>query len=198
MKTTIKRLKRDYCIIKFRKLPLHYIEKKSGDEHVYYPEIASWYWITLSQKTKIDKENEHLLITEICQMMALLGFDHLIFLGAINKPWISTFTANRRDSKSVLKTLQYFKKNKIGRQYNGGVQIEHNFYNKFLKHYYRLTRYDAGFSDYHFCDENENIIFYIHYSGEVKVMILNEKYIEKFNQCLDQLNLSFSTRYITS
>ena len=47
-----------------------------------------------------------------------------------------------------------------------------------------ITRCDGGFFDFHFTDENQNIIFYIHYSGEIKIMTLNKKYNEKFKKAV--------------
>ena len=42
-----------------------------------------------------------------------------------------------------------------------------------------ITRCDGGFFDFHIIDKNQNIIFYLHYSGEIKIMPLNKKFDTK-------------------
>ena len=46
---------------------------------------------------------------------------------------------------------------------------------EFIKHFYVLTRCDAEFAYYHFLDEKENVLGFIHYSGEVHFDILTQK-----------------------
>lgn len=48
MKTrSMKRLDRDFCIIKYRNLPLTYYVKETDEDIYSYPKIESFYWIKL-------------------------------------------------------------------------------------------------------------------------------------------------------
>lgn len=52
----------------------------------------------------------------------------------------------------------------------------------FFPHFYKITQCDGGFWDFYFIDEEQNIIFYLHYSGEIQIITLNKKVDKKFLQ----------------
>jgi hypothetical protein len=165
----VEKISRDICIIKYRSFPLCEYEKKSNKDFNYCPEIHSFYWL------KLEEEFEKLLPNEISLLIKKLNIKSLIFLGEINKPWISKFAKSRKDFKPLIKAIEYFGKHKIEKKFNGGVKVEIKVLEKFIQNFYIITECDGGFFDFNFIDENENFIFYIHYSGEFKVIILNEK-----------------------
>ena len=195
MKTkTIKILERDFCIIKYRKLPLTFYIKEIDEDIFYYPEIESFYWIKLADFDNQRKDTSKKLISQIIKLVKILEFEKIIFLGEINKPWVSKITSKRKDYKPLIKSLEYFKENKIWGKFNGGVEVSVKNLKQFLPHYFMITRCDGGFFDFHFTDEKENIIFYIHYSGEIKIMTLNKKYNEKFKKAVKLLDFIDSSR----
>ena len=55
----VKKISRDICLIKYRKLPLFEFEKESDEEVRYYPKINSFYWL------KLNKNSEKNIIKEI-------------------------------------------------------------------------------------------------------------------------------------
>lgn len=164
----IERISRDICIIKYRKLPLAEYEKSTNDDIFYHPKIHSLYWL------KLPKELEKKLPSQLVSLTKTLNIGKLIFLGAINKPWISKFTESRKDFKLIIKAIEYFKSHKIEKRFNGGVKVEQGELENFIKYFQVITECDSGFFDFNFIDENENYLFYIHYSGELKVLTLNE------------------------
>ncbi len=163
----IKKISRDICLIKYRKLPLCEYEKKSDEDVIYFPKIHSFYWL------KLNENSEKNIIKEIVSLIKKLNIENLIFLGETNKPWVSKFTVSRKDFKVLTKAIEYFKKHKIEKRFNGGVKVSSEDYAEFVDNFYTITKCDGGFSDFNFVDENENFIFYIHYSGELKVLTLN-------------------------
>lgn len=182
----IKKISRDICLIKYRKLPLCEYDKETEEEFYYHPEIHSFYWL------KLQEGLEKKLSSEIVSLTKKLNIDKLIFLSEQNKPWISKFTESRKDYKPLIKTIEYFKSHKIEKRFNGGVNVGSKELEKFIQNYYIITRCDGGFFDFNFIDENENYIFYIHYSGELKVLTLNEKSNELF---LSKIN---ETKFVDS
>lgn len=164
----IEKITRDICLIKYRKLPLCEYDKVNDNDVNFDPEIHSFYWL------KLEKEIEKELLNQIVLLAKKLEINELIFLGEMNKPWISKFTESRKDYKPLVKAIEYFKIHKIEKRFNGGVKIEYNELENFIKHFYTITRCDGGFFDYNFIDENENYLFYLHYSGELKVLTLND------------------------
>lgn len=51
-----------------------------------------------------------------------------------------------------------------------------------------MTKTDGGFHDFNFVDEDQNYIFYIHYSGDFRVMSLNELANQKLLKTLKETN----------
>ena len=175
----VKKLKRNYCIVKFRNLPLQHFDKESDSDIFYRPKSEGFYWIKLSDSEKDSKY----LINELIDLIRNLNIEKLVFLDEMDKPWISKFTAKRNDFKKLVKALDYFKSRKIWTKFNGGVMVSVNNLNEFLQNFYILTECDSSFFFYNFIDDEQKIIFYIHYSGEVSVTTLNkEMNLEFLNQ----------------
>ncbi len=101
-------------------------------------------------------------------------------MSGFNTKWISNWTKNRKDYKPLIKTLEYFKSIKVNGNFNGAIEVKKDELASFLPHFYMITRCDGGFFYYYFTNQNEDILFYLHYSGELKIITLNKKYDEKF------------------
>ena len=187
----VKKLKRNYCIVKFRNLPLQHFDKKTNSDIFYNPKREGFYWIKLPE-TKKDNSKE--LIDEITKLIARLNIENLIFLDEIDKPWILKYIAKRNDFKKLTKALDYFKSNKIWTTFNGGVLVSKIDWKFFLKHFYTITECDSAFFFYNFIDEEQKIIFYIHYSGEISVTTLNKKIDDKFLQQIKKTKFIDSNR----
>lgn len=178
----IKKIKRDICIIKYRSLPLSEYEKETDSDISYYPDCKSVFWL------KLENDSSKKLTDNFLKLITILKIEKVIILGEMNKPWISKLTSKRKDHKSLTKTLEYFKSHKITSKFNGGLQLDINELNSFFYHFYLITRCDAGFYDFNIIDHKQNIIFQVHYSGEVKVMALNEKINDVFLKKIKRTN----------
>lgn len=183
----VKTLARDYCIIQYRNLPLQYYWEKIEQDFYWHPHVDRYYWIEHPDYNKDNKRKTKKLIKNFVHLYENLEFEKLIFLGQINKPWISKYTSKRKDYKALLEALSYFKSNKIGRKFNGGVEVSKDSWKEFLKHFFVITRCDGGFFDYYFTDENQNILFHLHYSGNLKALPLNAIYDDKFKKIAKEL-----------
>ena len=188
----IEKISRDICLIKYRKLPLCEYEKITDENICYYPKIHSFYWL------KLQKEFEKKLPSQIVLLTKSLNIDKLIFLSETNKPWISKFTESRKDFKPLIKSIKYFKSHKIDKKFNGGVKVENKEIENFIKNFEIITECDGGFFGFNFTDENENYLFYIHYSGELKVLTLNEKANVNFLTSIDKTKFIDSERESTN
>lgn len=172
------KVKRDIALIRFRKLPLLEYDDKIDTEVFYYPKSYLFHWIKLEKSTKKGLTNE------FKRLVQLLDIDTLIILGQSNKPWISKFTRERRDCKALTKTIKYFKSLKIGKKFNGAVIIQTEEIDVFISNFYTLTRCDSGFSDFYITDVGENLLFYIHYSGEIKILTLRKEIEQRLRRSL--------------
>jgi hypothetical protein len=170
-KFMIEKISRDICLIKFRQFPLRDFVK---DQTIFfYPKVYSRVWCELKdcQNYKLAKT----LSTEITKLYRSLEVENLTFFCDYNRNWISKFTEQRKDYKPLMKSVEYFEKNKINKRFNGAVKVNLEELEEFIKHFYVITKCDSEFAYYHFTDEKENILGHIHYSGEVCFDILNEK-----------------------
>jgi hypothetical protein len=174
------KINRDIALIRFRKLPLLEYDDKIDTEVFYYPKSFSFHWI------KLEKLTNKRLTNEFKELVQLLDIRSLIILGQFNKPWISKFTRERKDFKALTKAIKYFKSIKVGKKFNGAIIIQTEEIDVFISNFYTLTRCDSGFSDFYITDVGENLLFHIHYSGEIKILTLRKETKERLRRSLSQ------------
>jgi hypothetical protein len=178
LKKMLEKISRDICLIKCRKFPLRDFDKVNDDEISFYPKIHSHYWLKLEYKS--DKDLIDIVSNQISKLYENLNVENLIFFGDYNRNWISKFTEEREDYNQLINTVDYFKRHKIAYRFNGAVKVNIDELKEFIKHIFILTRCDGEFGYYHFLDEKQNLLGFIHYSGEVRFDTLNEKTNELF------------------
>ena len=169
------KIKRDIALIKFRKLPLQEYDKENDTDIFHYPKSYAYYWI------KLEKTTNKRMTVEFKKLIQSLDIKSLVVLGQINKPWISKFTRERKDYKSLTKAIEYFASIKVGKKFNGALKFSIKEIDQFISKFYTITICDGGFFDYYLTDIDENILFHIHYSGEIKILTLKEEIQEKLS-----------------
>jgi len=163
-----------------------------GDKEIsFYPKIYSHHWFELEHKSNAGFVK--ILSSEISNLFKNLNVESLIFFGDYDRNWISKFTESRIDNKSLIKSVDFFKKHKIARKFNGAVKVNVTELEEFVRHFYVLTQCDGGFVYYHFLDENENLLGYIHYSGEVRFDILTQEMDKVFLEKINRTNFLLKT-----
>ena len=167
------KIKRQDCLEKFPKFPQREYDKSKDEEIFTNPKIHSLYWLKLESKSS--RGLTKILATEITILFQKLNIDKLIFLGDTKYSWISKLSAERVDYKPLISALAYLTENKIGRRFNGAVEVDISNLFVFIQHFYIMTRCDASFAYFHFMDKGQNLIGYIHYSGELRIDTLNKK-----------------------
>ena len=167
------KIKRQDCLNKFPKFPQREYDKLKDDEVFSYPKIHSLYWLKLESKSS--RGLTKILATELTVLFQKLNIDKLIFLGDTKYPWISKLSAERVDYRPLTNALTYLTENKIGRRFNGAIEVDITELSVFIQHFYIMTRCDASFAYFHFMDKGQNLIGYIHYSGELRIDTLNKK-----------------------
>lgn len=169
----LRKIKREECLSNFSKFPLREYDKSIDDEVITYPKIHSLYWL------KLDKNSSRYFANELANQVTLLyknlKIDKLVFLGDTKSYWISKRMAERKDYKPLTNAVTFMTDNKIGKRFNGAIEVDFEEFKTFIKHFYVMTRCEAAFSYYHFMDKGQNIIGYIHYDGELRIDTLNKK-----------------------
>ena len=172
------KIKRQDCLEKFPKFPLREYDKSKDEEVFSYPKIHSLYWLKLESKSS--RTFAKMLATEITSIFEKLNIDKLVFLGDTKYPWISKLSAERTDYSPLTNALTYLTENKIGRRFNGAIEVDISETLIFIQHFYTMTMCDASFAYFHFMDKGQNLIGYIHYSGELRIDTLNKKIDTEF------------------
>ena len=181
------KIKRQDCLNIFSKFPLREYDPKTDEEKFFYPKVyATTGWLTLNSKSKGGLTK--LLAIELTQLIKNLGYDKLIFLGDTNQCWTSKLSLQRDDYKPLKEALEYLMNNKIGRKYNGALEVDQLELFVFLKHFYCLTRCDASLPYFHFMDKGQNLIGNIHYTGEVRIDTLNKVTAKKVSTLIPKTN----------
>lgn len=183
---------RQECLDKFSTFPLREYDKKKNDEVFYYPDINAMYWLKLQADTAIQLKKN--IASETVNLYRELGIDKLTFLCDFNSNWITKNSNDRTDYKQLTKAVEYLRDNKVGLKFNGSITVDIVHLRKFLEHLYILTRCDASFSYYHFIDDNEDFIGYIHYDGEVRFDTLNKQANERFLKAIKKTNFKDTGR----
>jgi len=170
----VKLISRDLALVKYRNFPLLAYDK-TLDEYVFYcPDYTGSYWV------KLKEDKNAVLIEELLKLLNFIKTEELIFLGQIDKPWISKPMSKRFRFITYNKATRFFKDNGIWTKFNGAVKIEQEDFKEFLTHFFILTRFEGYFWDHYFSDERQHILFSIHYSGEIQVITLNEEINKSF------------------
>ncbi|WPL49300.1 hypothetical protein [Sphingobacterium bambusae] len=176
--TMLKKIDRQECLDKFSTFPLREYDKKKDEEVFYYPNINSLYWLKLQADTEIQLKKK--IAAELVSLYRELGIDRLTFLCDFNSTWITKNSKNRTDYKQLINAVKYLRDNKVTLKFNGGITVDIAHLKEFLEHFIILTRCDASFSYYHFINDDEDLIGYIHYDGEVRFDTLNNKANDRF------------------
>lgn len=146
------KIDRQKAIDEFPNLPSRYYNQEDDEEVYGYPEVFAKYVLTLTSKSY--KGHIKLLGTEITSLITSLGFDKLTFLGDDKTPWLY----KDHDYKPAKEGLQYLADNKIGKRFNGGLQVDTVQLPIFTKHLCWLVRTNAVLAYIHFTDSGQNII----------------------------------------
>jgi len=179
------KINRQDCITKYPNLPLREYNTKEDEYDFHYPKIFANYTLTLPSKSY--KGHIKLLGTELCNLITALGFDKLIFLGDEKTPWLY----RDHDHPPAKEALQYLAANKIGKRFNGGLQVDIEELPTFIKHLAWLVRSNAILPDVHFVDPNQNIIGNICQYGNLHISTKTKKVDTNFKKVIAESKFEF-------
>jgi hypothetical protein len=162
------KINRQDCLSKFPSFPLRSYDYDKDEEVFIYPKIFKSYILTLTSKSF--KGHVKQLGTELLKLTKQLGYNNLILLGDTELPWLY----QDNDYKPAKEAQQYLIDNKIGKRFNGALQVDNSELVTFVKHLYWLTRCNASLPYFHFTDKGQNIIGNICKYGNLHLDTLNE------------------------
>jgi len=156
---------RKECLATYPKFP-------TTDEYrnkFYYPDVFKGYTLTVTAAS-IHQQIKQVAIGLIT-IAESINIDTLIFLG-------DTTTALRyqdNEYKPVKDSLLFLKNNKIGKRYNGAMEIAVTELPVFLKHIFWLTRCNTAFPKVHFMDKEQRIVGDICKYGNLHLQTIDKK-----------------------
>jgi len=156
------------AINKFPLLPLRYYDKKKDEEVVHYPTVFANYVLTLPSKTY--KEHQKLLGIQLTLLTKHLGYDHLLFLGDMDIPWLRQLNTDDTFQAS----LQYLVDHKIGKYFKGALQVDILELPTFIEHISWLVRTNGIVQYIYFTDPGQNMVANICQYGNLHISTKTE------------------------
>jgi len=177
------KINRQDCLNTYPNFPLRSYDDKKDEEEFFYPKVFKSYTMTLHSKSF--KGHIKQLGLELLQLTQELAYDHLIFLGDKELTWLNQFN----DYKPAKEAQQFLVDNKIGKRFNGALQVNSSELVTFVIHLSWLTRCNASLPYFHFTDHGQNMIGHICQYGNLHLDILNEVTAHVIHEFIDQSNL---------
>ena len=163
------KIKRQDCLDNYQTFPLRSYDYKNEEEEFFYPEVFKSYILTLPSKSF--KGHVKTLGIELAKLIKALHADTLVFLGDIETPWLH----QSNEYKPVNEAQLYLAANKIGKRFNGALQVDTLELPVFIKHLSWLVRCNATLPYFHFIDEQQNIVGSICQYGNLHLETLNKQ-----------------------
>jgi len=179
------KINRQDCLKKYQAFPLSWYNSVKDEEEFFYPKVFRSYILTIPSKSF--KGHIKTLCIALSELTKGLGYDTLIFLGDTERAWLY----QDNDYKPVKGAQQYLIDNKIGKRFNGALQIDLSELPTFVKHLAWLARCNAALPYIHFTDTRQNIIGSICKYGNLHIDTLNEKTDKLFKILIDKTPLRY-------
>ncbi len=186
------KIDREVCIAQYRNFPLCPYDQNTDEEVYYFPKIITggWYEIPSIPRQNFMKR----LSFEITRLVIACKIERLIFLSDKDGRWVTKLSSNRTDYPPLIKAVAFFEKNKLGKNFNGGIEVAVEGLAEFLQHYYCVTRCDGSFHSGYFSNPAQSFIGGIHYSGEVQICVLKKKFLPVMEKALRQTKFKRNSR----
>lgn len=181
------KIDRQKAIDQFPAFPQRHYDLKEDEEIFHYPKVFASYVLTLPSKTY--KGHVKLIGTELVNFTKGLGCDHLIFLGDTTAAWLRRL----HTFEIFQESLQYLADNKIGKRFNGALQVDTTEIPVFIQHLAWLVRTNGILPYIHFIDPGQNIIGTICQYGNLHFSTKHKKADKFFQQLISRSKFEFLT-----
>jgi hypothetical protein len=172
------KINRQDCLNKYPSFPLRIYNYQEDEYDNTYPKVFKSYILTLSSKTF----SGHILrlARNFTKLANDLRIDTFTFLGDIEIPWLN----QNNDYKPAKEAQLYLKTNRIGKRFNGAIQVDTSQLPEFTKHLCWLIRCNASLPCFYFIDPGQNVIGNICQYGNLHMDTLNAETDKTFNAAL--------------
>ena len=155
------------------------------DDNYFFPKVYKSYILTLVSKSA--KGRAKALSSAVTKLMRSLDFGSLIFVGDTKIPWLY----QDNEYSPVKNALNYLHDNKIGKKFNGALQVDISTLAEFIRHLFWLTRCNASLPSFHFMDPGQNVIGSLCKYGNVHLSTLTKSIDKKLQRSVKQSDFEF-------
>lgn len=181
------KLNRQEAIDKYSSFPLQEYNPKTEEIEYFAPKTFAGYILTLPAKTF--KGRASLLGIETKKLITKLAFGKLIFLGDTDAPWLK----RRHNFKHAKEGLEYLASKKIGKKFNGALQVGRMELPEFIKHLAWLARTNAVISYVHFMDDEQTILGSVCQYGNIHIYAANERSDKQLKEAVSKTKFEYVT-----
>ena len=181
------KIDRQEAIDKFPILPLRHYNPTDDEDVFNYPKVFGNHVLTLPSKSY--KGHIKLLGTQLVSLANNLGYDSFIFLGDENIAWLRRLNTY----ESFQEALQYLVDNKIGKRFNGALQVDTTEIPTFIKHLAWLVRTNGILPYVHFIDSGQKIIGNICQYGNLHISTKNKTADNNFKAAIAKSPFTYLT-----
>ena len=184
----VTKIKRQDCLDKYQMFPLQRYDYEKEEMECFYPQVFKSYILTLN--TKSFKGHIRALGFELKKLTKALHTDTLIFLGDHENPWLY----QENNYKPVKEAQQYLRENKIGKRFNGALEVDAPELPTFTRHLAWLVRCNAALPNFHFTDPEQNVVGSICKYGNLHLDTLNKEADKNFKSFVENGKFEYGDR----
>jgi len=186
------KIKRKDCLKKFHCLPVRFYNKTKEEDDIYYPNFLGSYVLTLP--SKFSKVHSKLIGIELTGIAKEFNSNYFVFLGDDKKiAWPGlTFLNMFQSAQSKKEAITYLANNKVGKRFNGALQVEVSELIEFTKHLYWLNLATINVFNVYFTDTEQNLVGHICQYGNLHIETLHEKADQLLKNFLEKSMMEFS------
>lgn len=179
------KIDRKDAIERFPVFPLRHYDLKKDEEVFNYPHVFKNYILTLPSKSY--KGHIKLMGTELVSLAKNLGFDHYIFLGDEDIPWLRRL--NTYDT--FQEALQYLIGQNVNKRFKGALQVDLEELPLFIKNLAWLVRTNGILPYVHFIDPGQSIVADICQYGNLHISTITNATDNEFKRVIERSSFTW-------
>jgi hypothetical protein len=172
----ITKIKRQEAFTKYPNFPWY----NYRTDDFFFPK--SYRNIVLTIKSKSAKGHAANLSAALTKLSRDIGFDSLVFLGDSKTAWLY----QDNEYQPVKDATLYLLDNKVGKKFNGALEVSIDSLKEFFKHLFWLRRCNAALPIFYFMDKEQNIVGNICKHGNIHIHFLNEEISDLFERLMPE------------
>ncbi len=180
------KIARQNCLAEFKVFPVRGYNYEKDEETFFYPKVFKNFILLIPGKSF--KGSVKGLGVEVVKLLNAFKFDELIFLGDTEIAWL--YQSN--DYKPAKEAQEYLIGKKIGKRFNGALQVDKSELPIFIAHLAWLTRCNASLPYFYFIDKGQNIVGNICKYGNLHLDLLNKQTNKDFLQFMKESEFEYN------